>query len=227
MSLILSIETSTPVGSVALHQDGILLTTSEIHIPQTHASKLAVLIDQVLSNAGVSAKKLDAVAITSGPGSYTGLRIGTATAKGLCFALDIPLITVGSLELMAYQVSKQSTEDVLLCPMIDARRMEVYCILTNRSLEIIQPIQPVVIDENSFSAFLNTNKVLFFGNGASKCKDVINSSNANYLEGIHPLASHLGEMAFQKYQQSAFEDLVNFEPNYLKEFLIKPSKAVF
>jgi tRNA threonylcarbamoyladenosine biosynthesis protein TsaB len=226
MSLILSIETSTPVGSVALHQDGILLTTSEIHIPQTHASKLAVLIDQVLGNAGVSAKKLDAVAMTSGPGSYTGLRIGTSTAKGLCFALEIPLIAVGSLELMAYQVAKQSGEDTLLCPMIDARRMEVYCILANHSLGIIQPIQPIVIDENSFSDYLLKGKILFFGNGASKCMEVIGNNNAVYLDGINPLATHLGEMAFQKYQQKAFEDLINFEPNYLKEFLIKPAKAV-
>ena len=227
MSLILSIETSTPVGSVALHQDGILLTTSEIHIPQTHASKLAVLIDQVLGNAGVSAKKLDAVAVTSGPGSYTGLRIGTSTAKGLCFALEIPLISVGSLELMAFQVAKQSGEDTLLCPMIDARRMEVYCILANHSLKIIQPIQPVVIDENSFSDYLLKGKVLFFGNGASKCMDVIGNGIMQCISmGLTRWLRILEKWLFRSINKRAFEDLINFEPNYLKEFLIKPAKAV-
>ncbi len=224
MSVILSLETSTEVGSVALHEDGRLLTTSEIHIQYSHASKLAVLIDQVLTNAGISAKQLDAVTVTSGPGSYTGLRIGTSTAKGLCFALDIPLLSVGSLELMAYQISKSIAEDILLCPMIDARRMEVYCLVANRSLEILQPVQPVIIESDSFSHFLTENKILFFGNGATKCKDVIDSQGALYLDGINPLASYLGELAFKKFQQNEFEDLINFEPNYLKEFLIKPSK---
>ncbi len=226
MSLLLSLETSTEVGSVALHKDGKLLTTSEVHIQYSHASKLAVLIEQVLVNAGMNAKQLDAVAVTSGPGSYTGLRIGTSTAKGLCFALDIPLLAVGSLELMAYQVSKSLTEDILLCPMIDARRMEVYCLVANRSLEILQPTQPVIIEADGFAHFLTENKVLFFGNGATKCKDVIDSQHAMYLDDINPLASHLGELAFQKFKKNEIEDLINFEPNYLKEFLIKPSKAV-
>jgi tRNA threonylcarbamoyladenosine biosynthesis protein TsaB len=226
MSLILSLETSTEVGSVALHKDGKLLTTSEIHIQYSHASKLAVLIDQVLTNAGVNANQLNAVAVTSGPGSYTGLRIGTSTAKGLCFALDIPLLSVGSLELMAYQVSKSLTDDILLCPMIDARRMEVYCLVANRSLEILQATQPVIIEADSFAHFFTENRILFFGNGAAKCKDVMGSQRAMYLDDINPQASHLGELAFQKFQQNEIEDLINFEPNYLKEFLIKPSKAL-
>ncbi len=226
MSLILSLETSTEVGSVALHKDGKLLTTSEVHIQYNHASKLAVMIDQVLANAGINPNQLDAVAVTSGPGSYTGLRIGTSTAKGLCFALEIPLISVGTLELMAYQVSKNAWHDVLLCPMIDARRMEVYCLVANQSLEILQDIQPVIIEPDSFSVFLSKHKVLFFGNGAAKCKDVINSQHAIFLDDIIPQASHLGVLADQKFKGNEFEDLINFEPNYLKEFLIKPSKAV-
>ena len=226
MSLILSLETSTEVGSVALHKDGKLLTTSEVHIQYFHASKLAVLIDQVLINTGMNPKQLDAVAVTSGPGSYTGLRIGTSTAKGLCFALDIPLLSVGSLELMAYQVSKNGTEDILLCPMIDARRMEVYCLVANRSLEILQPIQAKIIEPDSFVSFLSEHKVLFFGNGASKCKDVLDSQHAFFLEGISPQASHLGMLADKKFKGNEFEDLINFEPNYLKEFLIKPAKAL-
>jgi tRNA threonylcarbamoyladenosine biosynthesis protein TsaB len=226
MSLILSLETSTEVGSVALHRDGELLTTSEVHIQYAHASRLAVLIDQVLSNAGILSKQLDAVAITAGPGSYTGLRIGTSTAKGLCFALDIPLLAVGSLTLMAYQVAKYTSEDIILCPMIDARRMEVYSLVTNRSLEVLQAVQPVIVESDSFTSFLAEQKVLFFGNGASKCKGVIDSPQAMFLDGIVPQALHLGVMAFQKYKANAFEDLFNFEPNYLKEFLIKPPKAV-
>ncbi len=226
MSLILSLETSTEVGSVALHKDGKLLTTSEVHIQYSHASKLAVMIDQVLANAGSSPNQLDAVAVTSGPGSYTGLRIGTSTAKGLCFALDIPLISVGSLELMAYQVSKNVWQDVLLCPMIDARRMEVYCLVADQSLEILQAIQPVIIEPGSFASFLSEHKVLFFGNGAAKCKDVINSQQAVFLDDIIPQSSQLGVLADKKFKGNEFEDLINFEPNYLKEFLIKPSKAV-
>jgi tRNA threonylcarbamoyladenosine biosynthesis protein TsaB len=214
------------VGSVALHRDGKILTTSEVHIQYSHSSKLAVLSDQVLMNAGITPNQLDAVAITSGPGSYTGLRIGTSTAKVLCFALDIPLISVGSLELMAYQVSKNNSEDVLLCPMIDARRMEVYCLIVNRSFEILQAIQPVIIEPNSFTAFLSKHKVLFFGNGASKCKDVFDNEQAFFLDDVIPQASYLGVLADKKYQGNEFEDLINFEPNYLKEFLIKPSKAV-
>lgn len=226
MSLILSLETSTEVGSVALHKDGKLLTTSEVHIQYSHASKLAVLIDQVLINAGVNTKQLDAVAVTSGPGSYTGLRIGTSTAKGLCFALETPLISVGSLELMAYQVSKNSTEDILLCPMIDARRMEVYCLVANHSLEILQSVQPVIIESDSFATFLTENKVLFFGNGAAKCKDVLTSQHALFLDDVIPQASHLGILADKKFKGNEIEDLINFEPNYLKEFLIKPAKAL-
>ncbi len=226
MSLILSLETSTEVGSVALHKDGELLTTSEVHIQYSHASMLAVLISQVLSNAGIAVKQLDAVAITSGPGSYTGLRIGTSTAKGLCFALDIPLLAIGSLTLMAYQVAKYTAGDTLLCPMIDARRMEVYCLVTNRYQDELQAVQPVIIEPDSFASFLSEHKVLFFGNGASKCKAVIDSPQAMFLDGIVPQASHLGAMAFKKYKENDFEDLLNFEPNYLKEFLIKPPKAV-
>lgn len=224
MSVILSLETSTEVGSVALHRDGKLLTTSEVHIQYSHASKVVVMIDQVLTNAGISPNQLDAVAVTSGPGSYTGLRIGTSTAKGLCFALDIPLISVGSLELMAHQVSKGITEDFLLCPMIDARRMEVYCLMANRSFEILQAVQPMIIEPDSFAVFLSKHKVLFFGNGASKCKGVLDSDHAFFLDDITPQASHLGVLADKKYQGNEFEDLINFEPNYLKEFLIKPSK---
>ena len=227
MSLILSLETSTEVGSVALHRNGELLATGEIHIPYSHASKLAVLIHQVMSNADISMKQLDAVAVTSGPGSYTGLRIGTSTAKGLCYALDIPLLSVGSLTLMAFQVAKHHTEeDTLLCPMIDARRMEVYCLVTSRSLEVLQEVQPVIIEADSFSSFLADNKVLFFGNGAAKGKPVIESESAFFLDGIVPHASDLGQLAIQKFNASDFEDLINFEPNYLKEFLIKPPKAV-
>jgi tRNA threonylcarbamoyladenosine biosynthesis protein TsaB len=169
MALILSIETSTNVCSVAIHDEGKLIVSSEVHIDQSHASKLATLIDEARRNAGIELNQLKAVALSSGPGSYTGLRIGTSTAKGLCYALGIPLIAVSTLDLMSYQVSKIILDgDVLLCPMIDARRMEVYCQLVTGNLEVISPIEAKIIDESSFVDSLNKKKIIFFGNGADR-----------------------------------------------------------
>src|SRR5688572_23416278 len=151
MALILSLETSTGVCSVALNDDENLIVDREIHIPQSHASKLALLVEEVLNASGRSMKELSAVAIASGPGSYTGLRIGTSMAKGLCYALDVPLVAVGTLDVMASQVRKINTERSLLCPMIDARRMEVYCMVFDADLLVRQDVGARIIDENSFS----------------------------------------------------------------------------
>ena len=226
MSLILSLETSAKVCSVAIHDHATLITTSEIHIEQSHASKLAVLIDEVKSKAGIELKQLSAVAISSGPGSYTGLRIGTSTAKGLCFSLNIPLISIGSLELLAFQMRENNSQQAYLCPMIDARRMEVYCLITDSSLNIIHPTEAKVIDETSFEDYLNKHKILFFGDGSDKCKEKINHKNAQFMSGIYPKASQLGLMALEKFKRNEVEDLVNFEPHYLKEFLIKQPKSI-
>jgi tRNA threonylcarbamoyladenosine biosynthesis protein TsaB len=225
MSLILSLETSAKVCSVAIHDNKKLIATSEIHIEQSHASKLAVLIEEVKNKARIELNQLAAVAISSGPGSYTGLRIGTSTAKGLCFALNIPLISIGSLELLANQMKERTLQQAYLCPMIDARRMEVYCLVMDLSLRIISPTEAKVIDELSFKEYLDKNKVLFFGDGSDKCRDMIKHENAHFIKDLYPMASHLGLMAFEKFKQNDMEDLVNFEPHYLKEFMIKQPKS--
>ena len=225
MPAILSLETSTDVCSVALHDGDKLLGEAVVHEPQAHAARLASLIRQVIREAGANFPDIRAVAISSGPGSYTGLRIGTSTAKGLCYALDVPLIAVGTLELLAYQGSAFNTEGSMLCPMIDARRMEVYCLVTDASLNIIQPVAARVIDASSFSELLETNRLLLFGNGAAKCREIIQHRNAIFQDGIFPSATALGEMARKKFESAAFEDLVQFKPFYLKEFAAKKAKA--
>lgn len=224
MSLILSIETSTTVCSVALHDQGKLLTVDEIHIPQTQATKLALMIDAALKNAGVDRKQLQAVAVTSGPGSYTGLRIGTSTAKGLCFALEIPLIAIDTLTVMAHQINKYNPRKALLCPMIDARRMEVYCTVIDSDAIVRMPVEAKVIDEQSFSEFTNE-PIVFFGNGAMKCATVIKHPDANFLDQVNPSAVTLGEIASRKFEVKEFEDLALFEPFYLKEFMVKKPVA--
>ena len=221
MPVILSLETSTDVCSVALHEGTTPLAHAEIHEPQSHASMLAPLVESVSRDAGIQLKQINAVALTHGPGSYTGLRIGTSTAKGLCYALDIPLISVGSLELLAFQGNLQNASRALLCPMIDARRMEVYCLVADQHLQIVNPVSAVIIDEDSFSELLEDNQVLFFGNGSRKCRDVIRHRNAVFMDGIFPQAAVLGVLAEKKFRAGEFEDLVHFKPFYLKEFVAK------
>lgn len=226
MSLILNLETSTKVCSVAIHDSARLVAAFEVHIEQSHASKLAMLIDEVKNLAGIDLSQLEAVAISSGPGSYTGLRIGTSTAKGLCFTLGIPLISIGSLELLTFQMKEYNHMKAYLCPMIDARRMEVYCLIANSSLEVVHPTEAKVIDELSFKEYLDKGKVLFFGDGSAKCSDRIVHENAHFINGVYPKASHLGFMAFEKFKQNEVEDLGSFEPHYLKEFMIKQPKLI-
>lgn len=224
MQVILSLETSTDVCSVALHDSNNLLAEAVLREPQAHASRLAPLIEQVAATSGVDFNKLNGIAVTSGPGSYTGLRIGTSTAKGLCYGLDIPLITVGTLELMAFQVSGTNTS-ALLCPMIDARRMEVYCMVADPALKVLEEVSARVVDEATFAELLNANQVLFFGNGAAKCRSVIKHTNAIFLDDVVPLAKSLGEIAQKKFNANEFEDLIGFKPFYLKEFVAKRAGA--
>jgi tRNA threonylcarbamoyladenosine biosynthesis protein TsaB len=222
MALILSIETSTTVCSAALHGDGELVASEIIHTPNSAASQLAVIIDKILSAAGV---RPDAVAVSAGPGSYTGLRIGVATAKGVCYALDLPLIAVGSLETMAAQVSEElrvTSEE--LCPMIDARRMEVYTSLFDSKLNVIEPVEARIIDASSYSAVLDKKKILFFGNGSDKCRGVISHANAAFVDGIFPSAEWLGRLAIARFREGRFEDVAEFEPFYLKDFIAKKPK---
>ena len=225
MPVILSLETSTDLCSVALHDNKNLLAHEEIHEPQSHAARLAPLIDGILQKSDVRLAELNAVAVTAGPGSYTGLRIGTSTAKGLCYALDIPLIAVGTLELLAFQAIRSNAARALLCPMLDARRMEVYCLLMDPDFRILEPVSARIIDENSFTELLERNQVLFFGNGATKFKEISTHPNAIFLEGIYPVASALGVMADEKLMKKQFEDPVHFKPFYLKEFVAKKAGA--
>ena len=221
MALILSLETSAKVCSAAIHKNGELLSSAEVHIEQSHASKLAMLIKEVVESSSIQYQQLDAIATTSGPGSYTGLRIGTSMAKGLSIGLNKPLISVGTLELLASQMVHKNLGDTLLCPMIDARRMEVYCCVYNSSLNILSPVQAKIIDEQSFQDFLNENQMLFFGDGASKCIEKITSKNAKFTEGIYPSAAHMGTITHTKYVNGHIENVLNFEPHYLKEFVVK------
>lgn len=221
MALLLSLETSTKICSVAVHFNSDLISSTELHIEQSHASRLAPLIEATLKVAGVERSQLNAVVVSSGPGSYTGLRIGVSTAKGLCYALRIPLIAVNTLDLMAYEVSRLNNTNTLLCPMIDARRMEVYCKVTDNDLKEVLPVEARVIDENTFKDILQSNRICFFGDGVRKCQPVISHSNSGFLDGIYPKASLLGKLGYQKLIQNNTEDLVSFEPFYLKQFFTK------
>jgi tRNA threonylcarbamoyladenosine biosynthesis protein TsaB len=221
--VILSIETSTDVCSVAIHGDGQLIASSSSTEAYSHAEKLAPMIDAILKDNKIDKKKLSAVAVSAGPGSYTGLRIGTSTAKGLCYALDIPLIAVGTLESMLEGHNKEY-DKVVLCPMIDARRMEVYCILGKSGGEIIEKTQAKIINENSFIKVLKDTKVVFYGNGADKCKSVISHKNASFISDIVPSAINIGKLAAVKFTSEDFADLVYFEPEYLKPFHVIKAK---
>lgn len=227
MSLILALETSTNVCSVALHKGGKLLLASEVHVDQSHATKLALLIDNVLKISDHKPSDLSAVAVASGPGSYTGLRIGTSTAKGICFGLSIPLIAVNSLEVLAFQMRDLNPMGALLCPMIDARRMEVYCLVADASLQIIQPTQAKVIEGTSFLDLLESQRIIFFGNGADKCEPIIQHVNAQFYKGVSLSAVSLGSLAFRKFDDGVFEDVVQFEPFYGKDFVAKKAKSFF
>ena len=227
MSLILSIDTSTKVCSVALHQDGKLLAISELYTEKSHSGMLTTLCENVVKYAGFSLNAVDAFAIAKGPGSYTGLRIGVSTAKGFCFALDKPLIAVNTLEAMAYQVKDFYDENHLLCPMIDARRMEVYCQVLDNQMNIISETEAKIIDNLSFSKLLNEKKVVFFGDGAAKCQEKITHKNAIFLNTeIHPSAKTVGILATKCFEKSLFENVVTFEPFYLKDFVGTQAKKV-
>lgn len=220
--MILQIETATTVCSVALANRGQVIAFKEIDQRNIHAEVITVFIDELLKNAGVKYNELDAVAVSSGPGSYTGLRIGVSTAKGLCYALDKPLIAVETLEAMAGGIIANGVDrDMLLCPMIDARRMEVYTALFDAAGNRVQPTTAEIIDENSFAIQLAQNKILFFGDGAPKCRETLSgNTNAIFINHFANSAVHLTAKAHQKFQAAEFEDVAYYEPYYLKDFLV-------
>ena len=221
MSFILNIETATKNCSVSIAKDGQTIVCNELADEgYSHAEKLHVFIEEVIAKAGISAQDLNAVAVSQGPGSYTGLRIGVSAAKGLCYALNIPLIAVDTLQALA---SQAGVADGKIIPMLDARRMEVYSAIFNSDLTVERAIQAEIIDENSFQEY--TEKVYFVGDCADKCKSVLTKDNFVFLEDIkYPSAKAMSKISFDKYQKSDTVDVAYFEPYYLKDFMIAPPK---
>ena len=288
MSLILSIETSTKVCSVALHEQGILVARNEIIAEKSHGEILTVLTKNIISGNGFNFNQIDAIAISKGPGSYTGLRIGTSTAKGLCYALEKPLIAINTLQAMAYGLNQQFVKatiqqlqfpisnlksdpeysgrnskserrnpkdeirnlkseirnpkgeirkakseirkakserrnpksEILICPMLDARRMEVFYAMFNTSNEFIKDTSAEIIDEFSFKDVLSASKVIFFGDGMDKCRPILSKhENAIFIDDIFPSAKNIGYLATNRYKENDFEDVAYFEPFYLKDFV--------
>lgn len=231
MPVILSIETATKACSVSISKDYELISVvEEVGDGYSHAENLSVFIEKALAESKMSYRDLNAIAISKGPGSYTGLRIGTSTAKGLCYALDIPLVSVDTLQAMAYGVSSINNvgSDTLLCPMIDARRMEVYSAFFDAKNVSIRKTKADIIDENSYIEYLDKSEVIFFGDGAAKCKDTLSThQNAKFIGDLHPSAQYLNSIATSKFKAQQFENTAYFEPYYLKDFVAgKPKKLV-
>jgi tRNA threonylcarbamoyladenosine biosynthesis protein TsaB len=232
MALILLLETSEKVCSIALSDSYNLIGTLDITEEKSHASMLTVLIEKLLSDKDIDIKKLDAVAINKGPGSYTGLRIGMSVAKGICYALNIPLISVNSLQMMCIGLIQSGklkkignhNSEVILCPMSDAKRMEVYSALLNLNVEFITEIEATTITEISYKEKLDSGIVVFFGSGVGKCKSVIQNQNAYFIENFYPHASFMISLAFDSFLQKKFEDIAYFEPFYLKDFVTTTPK---
>ncbi|WP_305952789.1 tRNA (adenosine(37)-N6)-threonylcarbamoyltransferase complex dimerization subunit type 1 TsaB [Emticicia oligotrophica] len=223
MPIILSIETSTKACSAAIHHDGKLLSVSELYNEKSSSGMLTTLIEHVVKTASLKLQDIDAIAVAKGPGSYTGLRIGVSTAKGLCFILEKPLIAINTLEAMAYQLSIINYQlSILLCPMLDARRMEVYCAVYKAdTLEVVESTQAKIIDETSFADLLENRQIIFFGDGAEKCRATLGGNpNAVFLNQIaFPSAKSIGALATRAFEQQQFENVADFEPFYLKEFV--------
>lgn len=228
MSCILNIETSTDVCSVSVSKDGACIFSQESHEGPNHAVKLGVFVDEAMSFADSHAIPLDAVAVSCGPGSYTGLRIGVSMAKGICFGQDLKLISVPTLELMAVPVllREEVEEGALLCPMIDARRMEVYSAIYDRALREVRQVQADVVDADTYREYLDRGPVYFFGNGAEKCMETINHPNARLIKGVEPLAKWMFPIAERRIAQEKYEDVAYFVPFYLKDFVAKESKKL-
>ena len=228
MSCILNIETSTSVCSVAASQDGQTIFVKEDLKGPSHAVSLGVFVDEALSFIDSHARPLDAVAVSCGPGSYTGLRIGVSMAKGVCYGRNIPLIAIPTPEVLSVPVllHHDLPEDALLCPMIDARRMEVYAAIYDRALKPVRDIAADIVDENSYTEFLDQHPVYFFGDGAAKCKEKITHPNAHFIGDIRPLAKMMFPLAEKAIAENDFKDVAYFEPFYLKEFVASQPKKL-
>ncbi len=226
MPNIIHIETSTSVCSAALSRDGVVQCHFENFDGPSHASLLGAYVKELMTFARDKEIKVEAVAVSSGPGSYTGLRIGVSEAKGLCFGLGVPLISVPTLELLACATMFRNyfEEDVLYCPMIDARRMEVYAAVYDNALNSVAPVGAYVVDEHTFAHLLDNHRIVFSGDGSTKCKEVIKHPNAIFVDNIVPLATDMLALAERAFRNGKFEDVAYFEPFYLKEFIATTPK---
>ncbi len=235
MASILCLETSTEVCSVALAIGGIIVEEREDKSGKNHAQLLTSFAEEVMNSRKISFDSLDAIAVSGGPGSYTGLRIGVSTAKGLCYAANLPLIAIPSLEALAYHVISnpyifgiKKDDNLLYCPMIDARRMEVYAAIYDADLNKIRETRADIIDHLSFAPYLQNRKMLFFGNGADKCKLTILHPNALFLDNITNSAVHMAALAEKSFAKRKFADVAYYEPFYLKDFVATiPTKNIF
>lgn len=219
MATILHIETATEVCSVALSSNGGILKYKISDKPQSHSSQLGLFVEEVMQFVRSNQLKLNAIAVSSGPGSYTGLRIGVSEAKGLSYGLNVPLIAIPTHEIMAQQVKNSVDCNTLLCPMIDARRMEVYATFFDKKLNVIRETAADIVDENSYLDLLDKHEVVFFGNGADKCKAVVTHPNATFIDGVKPEAKSMIVLAEAAFEKKEFVDVAYFEPFYLKEFV--------
>ncbi|MFT0713367.1 tRNA (adenosine(37)-N6)-threonylcarbamoyltransferase complex dimerization subunit type 1 TsaB [Flagellimonas lutimaris] len=223
MAIILHLETATTNCSVSISRDDEIIVLKENNAASySHSEQLHVFIKEALKEASLSFSDLDAVAISKGPGSYTGLRIGVSAAKGICFSLDIPLISIPTLQSMANQVDLKPGE--LVIPVLDARRMEVYSCVYDNNYQKIRETRAEVINEESFVEYLGENKVYVMGSGAEKCRGVLQHPNFIFNESVVPSAKDMVSMAFEKYESKQFEDVAYFEPYYLKDFVLQQKK---
>ena len=230
MSCILHIETSTDVCSVAVSQDGACIFNKEDFSGPNHAERLGEYVDEALSFADSHAIPVDAVAVSSGPGSYTGLRIGVSMAKGICYGRNVPLLGIPTLELLCVPLllgHDEIEDDALLCPMLDARRMEVYAGVFDRALKPVREIRADIVEADTYKEFLDSHPVYFFGNGAAKCMETIKHPNARFIDKIVPLAKNMFPLAEKKMARGEKEDVAYFVPFYLKDFVAKtPNKML-
>ena len=222
MAYILNIETATKNCSVSISNNGILVAIKELNNGNySHAEVLHPYINDVLRLAKISINDIDAIAVSKGPGSYTGLRIGVSAAKGLCFAQDIPLISIETLTSLAHAISIHEGKIV---SMLDARRMEVYAAVFDLNYNLLREIKAEIIDENSYAEYLEEGNVYFLGDGAQKCREIITHSNAIFIDGKFPSAKEMCQLAYDKYKKNDIEDVAYFEPFYLKDFIVVPEK---
>jgi len=226
--LILHIETSTELCSVALSHGDDCLDVRENSEGKNHATMLTLFINDLLKTNNVFTNQIDAVAVSSGPGSYTGLRIGLSTAKGLCYGGNIPLIAISTLQAMSVGFARNNDvpASALLCPMIDARRMEVYTALYDKDCRQVEKVSAEIITEQTFTSWLDERQIFFFGNGSAKCRTAITHPNAVFTEGFDHSACYMIQSALQAYREKKFEDTAYFEPFYLKDFIAGPKKIL-